>query len=194
MTLCEHSEPMKRGHDQRLPMVVSEVMSVAGVSFADVKQIAVCVGPGSFTGIRVGVAFARGLALANNLTAIGVSSLEALVGTPPSLPVLALIPARLRLPDQSFWAQIVTQDSVYEPMEVDADKLSDLVDSVGEIATPPEGAEILASIMPDKALSIRYPKASGVALWAVHQTSFTPRLPSPLYVREPDATPARSLA
>lgn len=193
LVLCEHSEPMKRGHDQRLPVVVSEVMTAAGLNFADVSKIAVCVGPGSFTGIRVGVAFARGLALANGLKAVGVTSLEALVGLPPNLPTLALIPARVRLPDQSFWAQPFADGQVSEPYELDADKLVNLATAETDIVTTPEGAEIIGAILPDRALKVWYPKASGAALWAIHCAEPQFRSPSPLYVRDPDAIPARPL-
>lgn len=193
LTLCEHSEPMKRGHDQRLPMVVSDVMTAAGLGFSDVGRIAICVGPGSFTGIRVGVAFARGLALANGLTAEGVTSLEALASKPPSIPTLALIPARIRPPDQSFWAQSFSTDEASEPYELDADKLTSVLGPETDIMTTPEGAEIISTILPDRALKVWYPKASGVALWSVHRSELPLRSPSPLYVRDPDAIPARSL-
>lgn len=73
-------EPMERGHAERLAPLVDELMRGAGVAFAEVERIAVTVGPGSFTGVRVGLSFARGLALALGAPCVGVSTLEALAG------------------------------------------------------------------------------------------------------------------
>jgi tRNA threonylcarbamoyl adenosine modification protein YeaZ len=76
--VAERSEPLGRGHAERLIPMVEELLTGASSSFADVLRIAVTTGPGSFTGIRVGVAAARGLALALAIPAVGVGSLEAL--------------------------------------------------------------------------------------------------------------------
>ena len=54
------SLPMMRGHAEALMPLIAEVMSAAGVEFSELDRIAVTVGPGSFTGLRVGVAAARG--------------------------------------------------------------------------------------------------------------------------------------
>ncbi|OQM74831.1 tRNA (adenosine(37)-N6)-threonylcarbamoyltransferase complex dimerization subunit type 1 TsaB [Manganibacter manganicus] len=67
-----------KGHAEHLLVVIAEALTAAGIAYADLSAIAVSVGPGSFTGVRVGVATARGLALALNIPAIGVTTLEAL--------------------------------------------------------------------------------------------------------------------
>lgn len=72
------SETMQRGQAERLAPMVREAMQLAGASFAQIDRIAVTTGPGSFTGVRVGLSFARALALALNKPCIGVSTLEAL--------------------------------------------------------------------------------------------------------------------
>ena len=59
--------------------MVREAMEEAGLCFSDLDRIAVTVGPGSFTGLRVGIAFAKGLALAADAPAVGIGTLEALV-------------------------------------------------------------------------------------------------------------------
>lgn len=80
VSIAAISESMERGHAERLAPLVDELMRGAGAAFADIDRIAVTVGPGSFTGVRVGLSFARGLALALDKPCVGVSTLEALAG------------------------------------------------------------------------------------------------------------------
>ncbi len=70
-------EPMSRGQSERLLPMVREVMDEARVDFADLDGLAVTRGPGAFTGVRIGLAAARGLALARNLPLVGVTCFEA---------------------------------------------------------------------------------------------------------------------
>ncbi|HEY4192454.1 MAG TPA: tRNA (adenosine(37)-N6)-threonylcarbamoyltransferase complex dimerization subunit type 1 TsaB, partial [Mesorhizobium sp.] len=67
-----------KGHAERLMAVIADALKAGGVNYAGLSTIAVSVGPGSFTGVRVGVSAARGLALALKIPAIGVTTLEAL--------------------------------------------------------------------------------------------------------------------
>ena len=69
---------MLRGHAEALLPMVEQVMAEAGVAYGALDLIAATVGPGAFTGLRVGLAAARGLALAGGLPIIGVTTLEAL--------------------------------------------------------------------------------------------------------------------
>lgn len=73
-----HVLDLGKGHAEHLMAVIDTALAGAGVTYADLGAIAVSTGPGSFTGIRVGVSAARGLALALKVPAIGVTTLEAL--------------------------------------------------------------------------------------------------------------------
>jgi len=73
--LREAYEPRATGHAERLFPMMAEVMSGAGLPFSAVDRIAVTLGPGSFTGVRVGVAAARALALAMGKPVVGMTSL-----------------------------------------------------------------------------------------------------------------------
>lgn len=76
--IAAHRESeMARGHSEALMPMVSAVMADAGLEFSALSRIGVTVGPGSFTGIRIGLAAARGLALGSGAPAFGVTTLEA---------------------------------------------------------------------------------------------------------------------
>lgn len=85
------------GHAEQLMAVVEEALAKAGRQLADIERIVVSTGPGSFTGIRVGVSAARGFALALKIPAVGVTTLEALADEARRLagerPVLAALDA-----------------------------------------------------------------------------------------------------
>ena len=74
--LAYKSEKIGRGHAERLAPMVAEVLSDAQIDISEIDQIAVCTGPGSFTGLRVALAFAKGLALPRSIPVIGISALE----------------------------------------------------------------------------------------------------------------------
>ena len=73
--LAHKSENIGRGHAERLAPMVQEVLAEAGLKAKDVDKLAVCTGPGSFTGLRVALAFAKGFALPRKLLVVGLPSL-----------------------------------------------------------------------------------------------------------------------
>ncbi|HLH97733.1 MAG TPA: tRNA (adenosine(37)-N6)-threonylcarbamoyltransferase complex dimerization subunit type 1 TsaB [Xanthobacteraceae bacterium] len=89
---------MARGHAEALMPLIARVMDEAAVEFKELDRIAVTVGPGSFTGLRVGISAARGIALAAGKPAIGVTTLSALaaphIAEHGQSPVMAAIDAR----------------------------------------------------------------------------------------------------
>lgn len=95
-----------RGHAEKLFSTIDAVLGDAGLRTGDLDRVAVNVGPGSFTGLRVGVAAARGLALALECPCIGVSAFEALAMQCPATDrprILALLDAgRGKVMAQSF--------------------------------------------------------------------------------------------
>ncbi|MGC2043884.1 MAG: tRNA (adenosine(37)-N6)-threonylcarbamoyltransferase complex dimerization subunit type 1 TsaB, partial [Pseudolabrys sp.] len=90
--------PMQRGHAEALMPLVARVLDRAHLDFAALDRVAVTTGPGSFTGLRVGIAAARGIALAAGMPAIGLSTLAAFaapfIAADDTLPVVVAIDAR----------------------------------------------------------------------------------------------------
>jgi tRNA threonylcarbamoyl adenosine modification protein YeaZ len=74
--VASESLPMIRGHAEALMPMLQRVMDKAGLTFPDIDRVAVTTGPGSFTGLRVGIAAARGIALAADKPAVGLSTLS----------------------------------------------------------------------------------------------------------------------
>jgi tRNA threonylcarbamoyladenosine biosynthesis protein TsaB len=73
--LHEAYEERSAGHAERLFPMIAEVMDSAGLAFADIDRIAVTLGPGTFTGVRIGISAARALALATGKPVVGITSL-----------------------------------------------------------------------------------------------------------------------
>src|ERR1700730_8899860 len=96
--VASESLPMVRGHAEALMPLLQRVMNQARMTFADIDRIAVTPGPGSFTGLRVGIAAARGIALAADKPAVGLSTLSAYaaphMATADTSPLGAAIDAR----------------------------------------------------------------------------------------------------
>jgi tRNA threonylcarbamoyladenosine biosynthesis protein TsaB len=96
--IAQESLPMKRGHAEALMPLIARVMKQSGVAFAALDRIAVTTGPGSFTGLRVGLSAARGIALAANKPVVGLTTLTAyaapVVSQNGEQPVLSAIDAR----------------------------------------------------------------------------------------------------
>jgi tRNA threonylcarbamoyladenosine biosynthesis protein TsaB len=92
------SHDMRRGHAEALIPVIADAMKAAGLDYADLDRIATTVGPGSYTGLRVGISAAKGLALASGKPVVGITTLAALsaplIAEDPAVPVVAAIDAR----------------------------------------------------------------------------------------------------
>ena len=92
------SQPMQRGHAEALMPLIARVMKEAGVAFTALDRIAVTTGPGSFTGLRVGLSAARGIGLAAAKPVVGLTTLAAyaapIVAENGEHPILSAIDAR----------------------------------------------------------------------------------------------------
>lgn len=92
-----------RDHTRRLPAMVTALLAEAGLRVQQLDGIACGIGPGSFAGVRIGIGFAKGLALAAGVPVVGVTSLEMLAEGQPSDSVLTVIDARLAAVYAAAW-------------------------------------------------------------------------------------------
>lgn len=184
--LVEAREEMTRGQDARLPVLVSDLLYKAGRSLAKVDRFAVVTGPGSFTGVRVGISFMRGLALALKVPCIGVTSLEAALPSGQQGSAIVLLPAKRRPPEISYWAQrFRSGEPVSEPEEVALDDL------VSELQAHPHfvygtGLDALVAHLPGLTVHDAVPTAARAGEIAYTADPMR-KPPSPAYVRAPDA-------
>jgi tRNA threonylcarbamoyladenosine biosynthesis protein TsaB len=120
-TLVRRHEPgegERPGHATQLLPLAVELLEQAGLGWGDLDRLAVGVGPGTFTGLRIGVATARALAQARGLPLVGVSTLRALAaGVPDGDPsVLAVLDARRGEAFAAAWAPGAAGDPTSEPL------------------------------------------------------------------------------
>ena len=159
--LAERHMTLPRGQGEALMPLLEAVLHEAGTVWADLAAIGVGTGPGNFTGIRISVSAARGLALGLGIPAIGVDRFEALALDGPPLPVV--VPA-LR-------GQIWVRQSPDDPVLHDAPPVTAIGESEG--LTPPA-----------------HPLGVAIALIAADRAGTPQPRPAPLYLRDADAAPS----
>lgn len=185
--LADARDDMARGQDRQLPDFVERLLASAGVTLAEIDRIAVVTGPGSFTGIRIGVAYARGLSLVTGAECVGVTSLEAAIPAGMEGNTLGALMAQKRPPDQTWWVQGLEGDEgIAVPVEV---SLTDMKAMLEGFAVPVfiDGVEALGDVTATIDARPMRPSAITAALKA---SRFDPAAhpPAPVYAREPDAT------
>src|SRR3954464_16016 len=108
--IARESLPMKRGHAEALMPLIARIIKDSGIGFASLDRIAVTTGPGSFTGLRVGLSAARGIALAADKPVVGVTTLTAyaapIVAENSEHPIISAIDAR----HDHVYFQVVSAD------------------------------------------------------------------------------------
>lgn len=192
------SEVMMRGHSERLAGLardaVADTVTDTGGGFGAIDRIGVTVGPGSFTGLRVGLAFAQGLGAALDRPVVGVSTLDALAASIPAAPaVMALIDARRGQVYGRFWRDGAASAAPTAWTLDEARALIERESQNEEISLVGSGLDLVA----EAGDRVRLHPLDGpdpVAL-AKLAASADPAMapPRPLYLRAPDATPPTRL-
>ena len=191
---AERSRPDERGQAEILLPMVEETMAAAESGFEALDLIAVTVGPGAFTGLRIGLAAARGLALAANRPVAGVTTLEAVAAATEAgerrgrTLVVALETKRRDLYLQRF-ADAFEADG--EARAVEPAEFASWAPA-GALLLAGDGAPRLAESLAGRDLAIsaaRRPEARLVAAIAAGRHGTKRALaPEPLYLRPPDVS------
>lgn len=198
---AEHvlAEPMTKGHAERLPLMAREALEGAGVSAGELERVVVAVGPGSFTGVRVGLAFARGLCIGTKAVAVGVTSLEALAGSAGAASageaVAALIDARR---EETFLQVFDGADGA----PLGAPEIASVAAAAGRLVSLAggrplrlvgSGADLVLPGLVASGIAARRDGPDAIDPLALARIgaarAASPEGPRALYIRAPDATP-----
>jgi tRNA threonylcarbamoyladenosine biosynthesis protein TsaB len=176
--VAERVEAMARGHQERLGVMVADLFDTAGVTPKELGLIAVTLGPGSFTGLRVGLSFAKGLAVGLGVPLKGIGTLEALGHHPE------LSGRRMSVIDGGrgqIYAQVFEGEE--GPIALSADSDFTPFRDISTVTGP--GAALLEAHLPQaRVFAQEWPQPS--ALNALAHLSGHEDL-TPIYMREADA-------
>jgi len=195
--LGEHYEAMTQGQAASLAPRVQEVLRRAAVKPAQIDLLGVTVGPGSFTGIRIGLAFARGLALALDRPLAGRTTFDAVCDAlAPIDPPRRLIAAIDSKREELFLRRESDPPVMALPQQAVADWPEDRYGVLGDATAPVmsafeslgrQGECVVLASAPPRAAAFGIELArQGVAFWQAHNAQHG--LPRPLYLRAPDVT------
>jgi tRNA threonylcarbamoyladenosine biosynthesis protein TsaB len=192
------SAMMTRGHAEALMPLLAGVMHQARLDFFALDRIAVTIGPGSFTGLRVGIAAARGIALAAKKEVVGITTLAALAApyldAEPSRPVAATVDGRHR---HVYFELYGPQGRVLLPPRIIPVQEAVHAAAGASARLVGSGARMMTELWPDPSQlppvdERRAPDIAWVARLGAHaQRHDAP--PKPLYLRPPDAHPQTAL-
>lgn len=178
-------ENMARGQGEALFPVLETLLQRTGADWRDLDAIGVGIGPGNFTGIRISVSAARGLALSLDIPAVGVSLLDA-VAFATQGPVLSCLSAprdQMYIAGHGTRAHIPAQFLPVSDLPMDwAEPDLTCVGSAAETVAERFGATVQPAV---------YAPGSAVARIAALHWQSNPPPPAPLYLKAADAAPAR---
>ncbi len=176
---------MAKGQAEHLMSMLEDTLAEAGAEWGELTAVGVGIGPGNFTGIRISVSAARGLALGLGIPAIGVTLLDALAfGTDGT--ILACIDARR---GQGYFQRFGYGDptpfiGAIDDVEIGPDGLK----CIGNL-----GAELAEKLSAEHAPA-QFAPASAIARIAATRLGSKNARPTPFYLRAPDAAPPRNPA
>ena len=195
--IAQESQPMKRGHAEALMPLIARVMKASTIAFTSLDRVAVTKGPGSFTGLRVGLSAARGIALAAGKPVVGLTTLTAyaapFVGENSEHPIISAIDARH---DQGYF-QVVGGDGG-SLIKAKVAPISEALEAA-RFGTPHlvgNAAKILADRWPSDApppFRVDVQPAPDISWVAWLGAAVSPEMSpaSPYYLRAPDAKPPK---
>ena len=178
-------EKMNRGQAESLMPMLNQLLRDQGLCFSDIDGVGVGIGPGNFTGVRISVSAARGLAFGLNIPSVGVSSLEAIAWGRSDLRLAVMDAYQNKIYAQLFDKSQTTLPNCCDLTETSLDEIAN---GMNPIVMGP-ASEKVASLM---GWAIAKPKTTQInailqiTRIRIHQKN---KKPTPLYLRQPDAKP-----
>ena len=182
--LDQRTEAMAKGQAERLMGLLQEMLEAQGACFGDLDVIGVGTGPGNFTGIRLSVAAARGLALSTGARAIGVTRFAAAAHGLPR-PAIAAFDARRG----AVYLQAFAEQGSVAPVLAERDALAGLGLPAGARCVG-DAADAAAEACGGSVVDPVEPLALAIARIAYERRASPAERPAPLYLRAADAAPA----
>jgi tRNA threonylcarbamoyl adenosine modification protein YeaZ len=187
--LAARHEDMAKGQAERLMPLLEEILAEAAVGWRDLAALGVGIGPGNFTGIRIAVSAARGLALSLGIPAVGVSALEAQAFGVPGVVVSSLDARR-----GGLYVHVLGTGEQTVPVLCDLATLPPCPAQSGPNCIG-YGNDEIAALCTGRSVSATMPIAEAIARIAMrHSHDLGLPRPAPLYLRGADAAPSRDVA
>ncbi len=200
--LADGARPESRSHGASLPLLVADVLAEARVALDEVDALAVSIGPGSFTGLRIGLGWAKGVALAGGIPIVPVGTLDALAhvaGAAPGERICAALDARK---SEVYAALYAMTEAGPEPLGApEALRPADLARRlVAPIVLVGDAAEVYRDVLAPHArllpFATHHPRGSAVARLGAELLARgggrNPGDVEPVYVRPPEAELTRA--
>lgn len=194
---AQRHQSMRRGQAEQLVPMIQTVMAEAALEFAELDAIAVTRGPGGFTGVRIGLATARGLALACRLPVLGVSSFQVAAQGAPAAErqgrtlVVVLDAKRSDVFVQFFSERLAP---LGDPLSLTPDSLADCLPTGSLLLTGDGVAQVDSALRAARGAELALASTHGPAdaAWLAAHAADLPlpppgaTSPAPLYLRAPD--------
>lgn len=179
--LVDQSEKIGRGHAERLAPMVADALSYAELETKDIGRIAVCTGPGSFTGLRVALAFARSFALPTKTPVIGISALRAMAAEADPLSAQKIISVINAKRGEVCWAVYENGQEIRGPQTQDLETAKSDMGNIPHVQLVGDGAHLITNKSPIDHVNA---PILGWISETLNQHGFPPE---PFYARGPDA-------
>jgi tRNA threonylcarbamoyl adenosine modification protein YeaZ len=196
--IAQEIQTMKRGHAEALMPLIARVMTDSGIAYLDLDRVAVTTGPGSFTGLRVGLSAARGIGLAAGKPVVGLTTLSAyvapLVAEGQDQPIISAIDARH---DHVYFQVVAGNGATLMRPAVAPIEATFAAARFGSLRMVGNAAQLLADRWPHNQLAPSSvdnqpgPDITWVA-WLGAAIEPTESPAKPFYLRPPDAKPKAS--
>jgi tRNA threonylcarbamoyladenosine biosynthesis protein TsaB len=193
--IAAESIAMERGHAEALLPLVERIVAKVEGGFAAIDRVAVTIGPGSYTGLRVGIAAARAIGLAAGVPVVGVTTLSALIAPLVSSEKRRVLGAAIDARHGQFYFQMVAPGgrTVIPPTLIGLREAIRLI-GTGPVTLTGSGAAAIAveALTTGIDVLVQHPAGAPDVAWVARlgrAADPAQALPTPLYLRAPDARP-----